>query len=36
MGAGRRVAALIGLGVLAALTAAEMPEIRRYLKIRSM
>jgi hypothetical protein len=35
MGAGR-VAGLIGLGLLAAFSAAQLPEIKRYLKIRGM
>jgi hypothetical protein len=35
MGTGR-LAAVVVVGGLAALTASQMPEIRRYLKIRSM
>jgi hypothetical protein len=35
MGAGRAVG-LVVLGAVLALTAASLPEIKRYLKIRSM
>ena len=31
-----RLTGVIALGVLAAATAAQLPEIRRYLKIRAM